>query len=477
MCDILEHFRDLYKGELLMLICEYLDQFDNLRMSKLLKMPILSSINSDFSNVLIGNFRIKEINQKHNDFIKENRIIYYNECVFDIYNERFIQPEKKFNDSITPIKVFGRFTGNCLIINGENRGDIFQTKTKKPFENIEEIFITDMHMLRVIPENVYFPNLYSIKLRFEKLISYSDFDFFGFSKVFRNVQEVTIFPTKIIIPDFQPKTYIPLKVKKRKHGDEGKIMPVSLFPESVKSLTIKLYDFKQIMYEGKTILPKKLEELFLITRLDFTSIEKILPNYIKKMVIIYYGGNLDLENQIPDDLEYLELIIAVECIKVNLGSLPPKLKHLKLVISNEFNISIISSKLHTIEISFMYKNGKYRLAKHWFLDPALETFYNKQYSINACKNIVSQIKKISKELNPDFTRLILPEFTIQIPDFITELCFERFNGKPEELITLPIFDLSKNLENTIVFIKKTTAINRNLINRFRLPIYVVDVLM
>jgi len=476
MCDILEYFRDSHKGELLMLICEYLDQFDNLRMSKLLKMPILSSINSDFSNIVITSTRIKEINEKNDDFIKIYRYIYYRECVFDIQDEYLVLPEEKFDDSVIHMNEFNKFTGSCLIINGENRGDIFRVKTKTPFEKIKEIFIKNMHMFRIIPEDVYFPNLHCLKLKFDKPISYSDFDFSGFSKMFRNLQEVTIFPTKMTNPDFQPKTYILTKAKKRKLGDEKKIIPVSLFPESVKSLTIKLNNFRQIAYEGKVILPKKLEDLFLVTNLDFTTIKNPLSNYIKKLVILYYGNNLDLENKIPDNLEYLELIIAIECENLNLGSLPPNLKCLKLVISNKININIISSKLHTIEISFMYNSNSHILMKNWFLVPTYERCYNEIFANRIYNNVILEIKKISKELNPDFTRLILPEFTTQIPDFITELYFENFIGNPEEMISLPIFDLSKNLENTIVFVKKTIPEIRDLLNRFRLPIYVVDIL-
>jgi len=154
-------------------------------------------------------------------------------------------------------------------------------------------------------------------------------------------------------------------------------------------------------------------------------------------------------------LNIWNLILSIHCVNLNLGSLPKKLNHLKLTISHKVNISIISSKLHTIEIQIdKEKNRNYIFGKKWvngvfmYNDelPMMQRDYNE---------FVSNIGKISKELNPNFTRLILPcYFGELIPDFITELYIKEFNSKPDNIIKLPIFNPAKDLDNIIVFIEK-----------------------
>lgn len=134
------------------------------------------------------------------------------------------------------------------------------------------------------------------------------------------------------------------------------------------------------------------------------------------------------------------------------------MKYLKIVSKTGVTISILASRLTTLDLNITPDSKKITRFPKLDLPP---------------------------ELHPDLTQLALNNVNRTnldisigrecVPIGITELYMSRLIGDVTELSSIPMFDLERRDPGKII-IKATTLENAEIIRRFRLPITVMSIL-
>lgn len=328
--DFLVDLKYVSKSEILFLICEYLDQYSNMRMADLLDFPDLAAINSSFTQATDPALK-KRTNYSPAKLVQLSDIPIYPECIIGMNFSG-----NTFNQNTDDINKFEQFRGNKLVFADLNISDILNQDFKSVLANIQEVTFEDIFQIKrfgsvelknVAKLNIKFKRLMEwvndnnrnwsgiipgkLQLTFSALMPTADwrsFDHVGFKRTFANLEYMELSEKSY--------TYFIKNIKRRRDEPDNKQI-IKIFPETMPSLAITISDFRQIYYNGPQ-LPAGLRKLYL--KLDeyvdfkFTGV-KFLPDTITTLWIST-SKPLNLDQQIPNCLEDLVITLKPRFLSV-----------------------------------------------------------------------------------------------------------------------------------------------------------------
>lgn len=447
--DFLENLKTAINSELLFIICEYLDQYSNMRLSDLLDIPDLRAFNST-GGLKASNPSIQK-RTKYSVVELEDlkKLTIWPDYHVGINIES--SPDDTFDPNADGFRKFKNFGGHKLILTDSESACILNSDYKDilnkiqiiKFEGLLEIrlfgCIRLTNILKVIADTSC---LFNIGL--ENILC-QEFDHIGFKKMFAKLKYVKLINRSYV--------YF-IKTCKRHRDESDNKRLIKIFPESVEDMDISIYNFNQIYRDGSQ-LPTGIKKIH-ITLMDDADFKfagtKYLPNCITTLMITTLKNRpLDLEHQIPDNLEAL-IINTYKPLLINLGVLPPSLKYLYIDSPSGVHINILSSNLVSVKLCID------RHQQNGF--PKLD---------------------LSPESHPDLKQLFLTttdDMEINresVPIGITELYINKYSNKIAKLRSLPVFDRERYGKCRVI-IGGTTAENAETIERFQIPVTVMSIL-